>query len=77
MTDGVCRHHSIVTKIRLKEMMHCMPHDDPSILTLSICKGERAVVHLSLLFMARLHFLLLGGSVHVSMSYTYDGIPIT
>ena len=55
-----------------------MPHGDPSILTLGVCKEKRGCsMNLSLLFTARLHFWLFGGSVHVSTSYTWDGIPIT
>ena len=54
------RCHGIVTTTRLKEARHCMPHSGPSILTLGVCKGKGAIVHISLLFTARLHFLLFG-----------------
>ena len=55
-----------------------MSHSDPIILTLSVCKGEGAVVHLSLLFTAGLHFSLFGGAfislrpIHVMDSQLQD-----
>ena len=57
-----------------------MPHGDPIILTLSVCKGKGGVVHLSLLFVTWLHFLLFGGAfmclhpIHVMESQIQDSL---
>ena len=67
--------HCDKNKIEGDEELHAMPHGDPIILTLSVCKGKGVVVHLSLLFTALLHSSLFGGSIHVSTSYACDGIP--
>ena len=53
-------------------MRHYMPHGVPIILTLSVCKGKKgAVVHLSLLFMALLHFFLFGGAFIISLLHIH------
>ena len=55
-----------------------MPHGDPSILTLSVCKEKGGCcASFSFVHGTALLFAPWGASVLVSTSYTCDGIPIT
>ena len=54
-----------------------MPHSDPIILTLSVCKEKKGCCASFSFVHGTASLFTLWVSVHVSTSYTCDGTPIT